>query len=74
MEIGGRPPIPSDVDLDGTNLKLNQILTGKGRLPDTVVGPLFQMFRLNSSNGKVRDHCPMSRLSHDSDAIGKADI
>jgi hypothetical protein len=29
---------------------------------------------LHSSNGKVRDSCPMSRLSHDSDAIGKTDI
>jgi hypothetical protein len=28
----------------------------------------------HSSNVKVRDPCPMSRLSHDSDAIGKTDI
>jgi hypothetical protein len=32
------------------------------------------LLRFNSSNAKVRDPCPMSRLSHDLDAIGKTDI
>ena len=32
------------------------------------------ILRLDSINQKVRDPCPMSRLSYDSDAIGKTDI
>jgi hypothetical protein len=34
----------------------------------------FIIINVHSSNAKIRDPCPMSRLFHDSDAISKTDI